>query len=469
MANYRSGQVRVVNGSLPVQHIWRISYTSMSGTFGPLDSVVTWGEDQTATITGATQANPVVVTAAGHGFSPSDDIKITGVVGMTEINSIVFAVGAVTTDTFELAGINGTGYTAYTSGGTATLEGTGSGGIVDDDTSLDLLRFYRIAGTLPIIGDKLRQVSGASAIIEDIYPGSPPRFASNVESGDLFLVPGSTIPSIVSATIEDDAFSLTQAFAGTSQIGAYGVVKDQTAFFGFPKPTPGPGLQNEIVANALDQIDLRVKEIANVEQSLGSTSGAITVDWTLGHGALFTLTENVTSISFTNPRGPALLFIHLKQDGTGGRTVTGWPGTMVFTDDPIIDLRANAATVILIMFDGTNYLPAVLYPQPQYPTQPATGTWTGSTTIDWNDGFMQRGVLTGNTVFVFTAPQGCANMVLRWQQDGSGSHTVTWPGTVKWADGTEPTWDTAASDYNVAWLYYDVTAGYYYAYGYDFQ
>ena len=60
-------------------------------------------------------------------------------------------------------------------------------------------------------------------------------------------------------------------------------------------------------------------------------------------------------------------------------------------------------------------------------------------------------------------------MVLRWQQDGSGSHTVTWPGTVKWADGTEPTWDTAASDYNVAWIYYDVTAGYYYAYGYDFQ
>ena len=39
------------------------------------------------TITGATQANPVVVTtSAAHGFSNGDEVFITGVVGMTELN-----------------------------------------------------------------------------------------------------------------------------------------------------------------------------------------------------------------------------------------------------------------------------------------------------------------------------------------------------------------------------------------------
>lgn len=70
-----------------------------------------------ATITAATQANPVVVTAAAHGLSNSDEITILNVLGMTELNGLGFTVANVTTDTFELSGVNGTGYTAYTSGG----------------------------------------------------------------------------------------------------------------------------------------------------------------------------------------------------------------------------------------------------------------------------------------------------------------------------------------------------------------
>ncbi len=70
-----------------------------------------------ATITGATRANPVVITAANHGLSNTDVVGITGVGGMVEINGLTFTVANKTANTFELAGINGTGYTTFTLSG----------------------------------------------------------------------------------------------------------------------------------------------------------------------------------------------------------------------------------------------------------------------------------------------------------------------------------------------------------------
>ena len=70
-----------------------------------------------ASITGATKANPVVITAASHGLSDGDVIAISGVGGMVELNGNTYTVAGATTNTFQLSGINGTGYTTYTSGG----------------------------------------------------------------------------------------------------------------------------------------------------------------------------------------------------------------------------------------------------------------------------------------------------------------------------------------------------------------
>lgn len=72
------------------------------------------------TITGATAANPVVITAASHGYSDGDRVRIASVGGMTELNSREFSINVLTSNTFELLDENGTSHTAYTSGGTAT-------------------------------------------------------------------------------------------------------------------------------------------------------------------------------------------------------------------------------------------------------------------------------------------------------------------------------------------------------------
>ena len=83
-----------------------------------------WDSGTQATITGITQADPGVVTAANHGFSDDDVVEITGVVGMTEANGNFYIVDDATTNTFSLNDLNGddvdtTGFTAYTSGGIA--------------------------------------------------------------------------------------------------------------------------------------------------------------------------------------------------------------------------------------------------------------------------------------------------------------------------------------------------------------
>ena len=76
------------------------------------------------TISGATQANPGVITATSHGYSNGDHVIITSVVGMTELNGKTFKVANKTTNTFEIQDVDGnnvntTGYTAYGSAGVA--------------------------------------------------------------------------------------------------------------------------------------------------------------------------------------------------------------------------------------------------------------------------------------------------------------------------------------------------------------
>lgn len=72
----------------------------------------------TVNITGITKANPAVVTANSHGYANGDEVFITGVGGMTEVNDLTFTVANQTANTFELSGVNSSSYTTYTSGGT---------------------------------------------------------------------------------------------------------------------------------------------------------------------------------------------------------------------------------------------------------------------------------------------------------------------------------------------------------------
>lgn len=66
-------------------------------------------------LTGATNASPIVITSTGHLLNTGDTISISGVVGNTAANGI-FTITKVDANSFSLNGSTGNG--AYSSGGT---------------------------------------------------------------------------------------------------------------------------------------------------------------------------------------------------------------------------------------------------------------------------------------------------------------------------------------------------------------
>lgn len=78
------------------------------------------------TITGATKANPGVITSASHGLVTGDIITISGVVGMVQLNTNRYQVVKIDANTYSLKDLFGnvvdtSGYSTYVSGGQANL------------------------------------------------------------------------------------------------------------------------------------------------------------------------------------------------------------------------------------------------------------------------------------------------------------------------------------------------------------
>lgn len=73
-------------------------------------------------ITGATQANPCILTVNAHGYSVGDYFDITDVSGMEELNGRSYKVVSIGTNLIKFSDVSGnlidsTSFTAYTSGG----------------------------------------------------------------------------------------------------------------------------------------------------------------------------------------------------------------------------------------------------------------------------------------------------------------------------------------------------------------
>jgi hypothetical protein len=85
----------------------------------------------TKAITGATNANPCVLTIVGNGYTNGDIIKIVDVVGMEQLNERAFKVSAAATDSVTLTGVDSTLYGTYVSGGTAAKATMAAVGKID--------------------------------------------------------------------------------------------------------------------------------------------------------------------------------------------------------------------------------------------------------------------------------------------------------------------------------------------------
>jgi hypothetical protein len=141
-------------------------------------------------VTGATNATPIVVTAAAHGLSNGMVVAISGVLGNTAANG-AFKVANVTTNTFELTGIftgtNVAGSGAYTSGGRAM--------------PLGLHQFYS---------------SVSSSVV-----GTPVALASKTFTNGVFKAANTTITAVTGNAVGGVILYKDTGTAGTSNLIAW--------------------------------------------------------------------------------------------------------------------------------------------------------------------------------------------------------------------------------------------------------
>lgn len=76
-------------------------------------------------ITGATPADPVVITCPNHGYATGDTVSIALVEGMTELNDREYQITVINSNSFSLDGEDGVGYSTYTGAGEVTRESSG--------------------------------------------------------------------------------------------------------------------------------------------------------------------------------------------------------------------------------------------------------------------------------------------------------------------------------------------------------
>lgn len=107
-----SSGVPINADALPTFRVYGPSgFTGVYGT----SSLLTSGS-----VTGATNATPIVITSAAHGLTTGARVTISGVLGNTAANG-TFTVTYVSSSTFSLDSSVGNG--AYTSGGTWNVTG----------------------------------------------------------------------------------------------------------------------------------------------------------------------------------------------------------------------------------------------------------------------------------------------------------------------------------------------------------
>lgn len=114
-------------------------------------------------------------------------------------------------------------------------------------------------------------------------------------------------------------------------------------------------LSTLVVTNLLGQTNTFTKGNATAQHTGAIVSSAYTPNCANSNVHRLVLTENITMNAPTNPLSGQVINLILKQDGTGGRTVT-WNSIYKFPGgtDPTITSAASAVDVVTMQYDATD-------------------------------------------------------------------------------------------------------------------
>ena len=201
-------------------------------------------------ITGATKANPVVITSSNT-LQDGQQVQINGVGGMTQLNGNTYTVKNPTSSTFELD-VDGTGFSTYSSGGTAdhvtvvlsSVSGTFTpgetitGGTSGNTATIQAnARGFKGATTYDVSSVKQIGMAGSPTYTADTVltsatltgtmsiansgttiTGFGTKFSTELRIGDSITFTtdaGSSITKVVEAIVSDTSLELTTAVGGS--------------------------------------------------------------------------------------------------------------------------------------------------------------------------------------------------------------------------------------------------------------
>lgn len=302
--------------------------------------------DRTLSVTGITQANPAVVTSLDHGISNGNEIHLSEIQGMTELNDQNFKVTGVTPDTFELntrlgVTVNSTGFSAYTSSGTLNRVYTLTSPYLEAD--LSTLQYTQSADVLTIVHPNYapRELtrSGLTHTVWTLTPiefkpktVAPTGLSATLGSAGLHTFKyqvtavdattreeslGSSVFTLSSAGTASGTAPHTISWAAVPNASEYNIYRESNGIYGFigiagTSPFLDVGLTAETsdsvptVRNPFSGVDKYPGAVAYVQQRLllaGSTSEPETVHGSrTGHFKNFTTsvpTQDDDAFSFT--------------------------------------------------------------------------------------------------------------------------------------------------------------------------
>lgn len=120
----------------------------------------------------------------------------------------------------------------------------GVGKIVEHDTVLNLLRFYRVSGAAPAVGNVITNPGATkSATISTFRSDTAPRFdllLAGLIPTRFWLPEDGVVYGITTTPVGADYFSLSALFGeSTRDDNDYAVLRDFTPYFGWPLAMPG--------------------------------------------------------------------------------------------------------------------------------------------------------------------------------------------------------------------------------------
>jgi hypothetical protein len=208
-------------------------------------------------------------------------------------------------------------------------------------------------------------------------------------------------------------------------------------------------LRNSTSVKIHDDAADKLEMVASFRAVEAASDGA-TITFNLNAADYWTVTLGGNrTLAVSNVSVGQMIAIRLKQDATGGRTVTWWSGILWnHSLAPVLDPTPGGTDLIVLLCVGLDGYGAPIWEEVvRKSSAPRKAIYANSDaatiTFDLRKSAMHKVTLGGNRTLALIESHACQMFSLRIT---TGGHTVTWWSGISWAGGSAPTLSASGTD-----------------------